>query len=413
MTKKALLLPFHPTILTCVLIFALPAIASAAGYSQQDQTFTGAIPHTKTFPGIFPAPYPYANAEDVGLDTETLQALSDTTLKWISEDQIVGAELLVIKDGHIILHEAMGWSDREANIPLSRNTIYRLRSMTKPFTGAAALLLIQDGQLSLISKAAAFLPAWKNKKSAQITIKQLLTHTSGFEQGGTPKPASQYPDLASVTRESGRLGPQHTPGDKFIYSDINSFALGSIVAKRAGKSLEAYIQQHLLDPLQLQDTYIGYTKGAAWASRVNPTYEKNEDGEWVQYWTPEEAQVFPYFRASGGILSTAFDYARWLDIWANNTVLLPATNLAEGRLLSEDLVREALKSHGRDAYADYGFHWEIYQTHPLIFGHAGSDGTLAVAIPSEQILLLYFTQSRRNGTTQKWLRLAQKAMGID
>jgi len=97
------------------------------------------VPRTRTLPGLENAPFPYAASEDVGLDSGQLTALADLAQGWVAEGRIVGAEMLIVKDRRIVLHEAVGWSDREAGVPMARNSVFRLRSMTKPFTGTAAL----------------------------------------------------------------------------------------------------------------------------------------------------------------------------------------------------------------------------------------------------------------------------------
>ena len=142
---------------------------------------------------------------------------------------------------------------------------------------------------------------------------------------------------------------------------------------------------------------------------MNPTYELDDGGAWIKYWTPAESQVFPYFRASGGMLSSIFDYARWLDIWSGGTQLPGQQGLRADRLLSAELHERALQSYGGDEIGDYGYHWEIYGDDPLIFGHGGSDGTLGVAVPAENLLLLYFTQSRGNDTRAIWREAALAA----
>jgi CubicO group peptidase (beta-lactamase class C family) len=115
-------------------------------------------------------------------------------------------------------------------------------------------------------------------------------------------------------------------------------------------------------------------------------------------------QEAPFFRASGGVYTTPIDYARFLTFW------MARGQAAEGRLLSEELVAEALQP---GLEPGYGYHWEILAPASApgglpAFGHRGSDGTIAVAIPEEDLLALYFTQSRGTPTREEFLSPVQE-----
>jgi CubicO group peptidase (beta-lactamase class C family) len=354
------------------------------------------------------SPFPPAAPEDVGLDAAKLTALADLATGWVEDDRIVGAELLIVKNRRTVLHRTVGWSDREARIPMHRRSLFRLRSMTKPFTGTAALMLVEEGKLALDAPVSRYLPSWDNERSGRITVEQLLTHHSGFEQGGWPAPAASYPNLRAVVDAAGEQGPQHPPGERFLYSDANSFTLGALVAQLSGMPIERFIETRILAPLGLDDTHIGVPPGSAWADRVHPTYVHDEDGRWTKYWMPADGDdVFPYFRASGGLLSTALDYARWLAAWMDGTRLESG-----GRLLSGETVTRALTSYRNDGGGGYGYQWEIEGSDPLVFGHGGSDGTLGLAVPAEDLIVIYFTQSRGSGTTDEWNEAVRALWGV-
>lgn len=143
-------------------------------------------PHTDTIPGLPESPFPYAHAKDVGLSSSDVEGLGDQIHRWVKEGRIVGAEVMLVKNRRIVLHEATGWSDRERQIPLERNSIYRIRSMTKPIVGTAVLVLIEEGRLNLDDPVARYLPSFDNERSGEITIRQLLTHRGGFIQDVYP-----------------------------------------------------------------------------------------------------------------------------------------------------------------------------------------------------------------------------------
>jgi len=117
---------------------------------------------------------PQADPEIHGIPTAALEELSATIHKHFEDDYIVGAEFLVMKGGHIVMHEAYGWMDREGLKPMEPNTIFNIRSMTKMLTGASAQILIDEGRLRLDDKVSQYLPGFDNTRSGGITIEQLL-----------------------------------------------------------------------------------------------------------------------------------------------------------------------------------------------------------------------------------------------
>ena len=120
--------------------------------------------------------------------------------------------------------------------------------------------------------------------------------------------------------------------------------------------VEKFIQDRILEPLALTDTHTAFSPEVLWASRVNSTYSRSDPGDpWVQYWDPSQPQTFPFIRASGGLYTTILDYARWL------TVLMDRGVYDEGRLLSEETVREAIRPA---ASGGYGLHWEMESSPP-------------------------------------------------
>jgi CubicO group peptidase (beta-lactamase class C family) len=113
------------------------------------------------------SPFQYACPEDVGLHTSDLAALEDEIRSWVENGAIVGAEFMLVKDRRIVAHSAVGWSDMERGTPLERNSIYRIRSMTKPFTGTAILMLIEEGELALDDRVSGYLPSFDNDRSRE------------------------------------------------------------------------------------------------------------------------------------------------------------------------------------------------------------------------------------------------------
>jgi CubicO group peptidase (beta-lactamase class C family) len=341
------------------------------------------------------APYPCVTPAEAGLDPGVLSRFMDRLEAWVADGELMGAELLVVKDRRIAWHAAVGWSDRERGIPLARNSLYRIRSMTKPFVGTTVLMLAEDGRLSVDDRVADYLPSFDNERSNSITIRQLLTHGTGFEQTDFPDGYWAQPNLREAIRLVGEEGPPNPPDERYRYADRNSATLGAIVAELTGAPVEEEVRKRILEPLGLEDTHTHFSPDSSWSDRMNSTYSV-QGGRLRKYWDNTQPQQTPWFRASGGIYTTVFDYARWLEVWMDGGAF-------DGRrLLSEVTIDQALTPGYTEGY---GLHWELFRgsagrDRVRAFGHGGSDGTFALAVPGLDVMVLFFTQSR--GATGPW-----------
>ncbi len=360
-------------------------------------------------------PFPVADSEQHGIAPEALEKIWTRVFDWVEAGDPVGAEVLIIKNGATIFHEAFGWKDREREIPMEINTIARVRSMTKPFIGTSVLMLREEGKLSLTDPVSKHIPAFDNEVCRGITIEHLLTHTAGFDQPGYPGDLLSYADLRSAVDATGAAGPQHIPGARYGYSDADTATLGCIVAALTDMPVEEFVQKRIFDVLGMSDSMCNLTMEDARRPRVASTYIQAGNG-FLRYWDNSMRQAMPFFRASGGIYSTPLDYARFLDMWVKGGAA------GSTRLLPEKVVPEALRLHPLSANsatgAGYAWHWQIFGPAPTgsdnlpVFGHSGSDGTLAVAFPSEDLLVFYFTQSRRGRTLQPFLKFLRKTLDV-
>jgi CubicO group peptidase (beta-lactamase class C family) len=359
-----------------------------------------------------PSPFPYVVPESLGLATADLRSLVDTMEQWLRDGDIVGGELLIVKDRQIVWHEVVGWRDREREIPYERNTIGRIRSMTKPFVGTSVQVLAEEGTLRLADPVSGYLPSWDNDRSRHITIEQLLHHRGGFTQPGYPGPLRRYSSLREAVDATGRAGPQHEPGSRYFYSDAGSATLGAIVAQVSGMPVETFIETRILQPLEMGDTFTMLTMDDPRRPRVSSTYSRTDpDRRFEKYWENTAPQDMQFFRASGGMYSTPRDYAKFLALW------MDLGAMGTGRLLQEETVIAALEGRPTGGSYEYGMQWQVF---PQIgsaesgrppFGHGGSDGTIAVADPAEDLMVLYFTQSRGGNTTRRMVELAWEVVG--
>jgi len=357
-----------------------------------------------------PAPFPSVAPKRVGLSAEKLNALVERMEKWLAEEEMVGAELLIIKDRKTVLHETVGWKDRERELPYERNTIARIRSMTKPFVGTSVLMLAEERKLRLREPIATYLPSWDNERSRDITIDQLLHHRGGFTQPGYPDPLVSYKSLREAVDATGIAGPQHEPDSRYFYSDAGSATLGAVVAEVSGMPVERFIETRILEPLGMGNSLTKLSEDDPRRPRVSSTYNRSgSDAPFVKYWENTQPQAMPFFRASGGMYSTPEDYAKFLALWMDHG------RAGSKRLLKRTTTGRALEGVPTGSSYEYGMQWQIFTDAgvPPVglppFGHGGSDGTIAFADPKQDLMVLYFTQSRGGSTTRRMLKLARDA----
>lgn len=369
-------------------------------------------------------PFPAASPESVGVSAADLQSICGQIQKWVDDEDAVGAEIHIIKNRRTVLHKGFGWMDRENKVPMKPDSIFCVRSMTKPVVGAAIQILVDEGKIAIDDPAAKYLPSFDNDKSRAIMIRHLLNHTSGLPLTLKSKGLGGYADIREIAAEAGEHGPDFPPGSGFHYSDEGADALGAIVEQVSGRPLDEFVRTRLLEPVGMKDAMCVLKPGDERWSRISCNYMGTK-GNWQKYWDNTKTDIiFPIFLASQGLYCSTTDYARFLALWMD----MGKTPAPGGeRILSEDAVRRAVAPavpfNGIPTSFDgcemnYGQNWMIYkQAAPTpsasspaassqaatasslpMFGHGGSDGTYALAVPDRDLIVLYFTQSR-GGTT--------------
>jgi CubicO group peptidase (beta-lactamase class C family) len=358
-------------------------------------------------------PFPAAEPESVGMSPAALDELAAVVDDYVDREMVVGAELLVIKDRQTVLHEVFGMRDREADLPMARDTLFNIRSMTKPVTGAAVQVLIDDGTVRLDDRAADFLPGFDTDAAREITVEQLLQHRSGLPLS-TLRSTDQYASLDEMANAIGEIGPEFEPGSKFWYSDSGADVLGAIVEAASGSSLDEFVGERLLEPLGMEDTFYSGDPEQPLLERVASLYA-GRTGAWTRFWGPEAEPFYPFAWGSQSLYATPADYARFLAMWLDDG------RVGDEQVLSPEAVARTLTpvgpmgSLGSDAPYPTRFpnttvyHGQMALMHlpddpetgepapeaePAIVGYSGSDGTIAWAWPERDLMILYFTQSR-------------------
>jgi CubicO group peptidase (beta-lactamase class C family) len=295
---------------------------------------------------------------------------------------------------------------------MQRNTIFNIRSMTKPLTGVAVQLLADEGKLRLDDPVAKYLPEFDNDKSRAITIEQLLQHRSGLPLTILAK-VDQYKDLQDQVKAIGEKGPQFKPGEKFWYSDAGSDTAAAIVEKISGTTIDRFVAERILQPLGMGDSFYPSKADDPRTKRVASLYF-GTPGKWARIWKAGEKPFYPFAWGSQTLYSTPADYARFLALW------MDGGTVGDKRLLSKDAMGHILtpvsqmKILGGDAPYPSGFFGlkpyygqmsmlytsgnDLAKAKVLAMGHGGSDGTGAWAFPAENLIVCYFTQSRGQAT---------------
>lgn len=282
--------------------------------------------------------------ESVGMSSERLRRLSSTMQESVNNGQAAGIVTYVARAGKVVHLEAFGSADSAARRPMRTDTIFRIASQTKAFTSAAAMMLIEEGKLTLLDTVANYIPAFANTTVAvarpdggydvvpakrQITIRDLMTHTAGISYGyGVAQDRWQAADIqnwyfadrnesvAAVVERMARLPMDAQPGEKFVYG-YSTDILGVVVEKVSGLALDEFFHQRIIAPLGLRDTsfYLPREKRDRLAQMYSlidgklalSTDAKLGFGHYID--GPRKA-----FSGGAGLLSTASDYARFLEM---------------------------------------------------------------------------------------------------
>ena len=353
------------------------------------------------------AAFPPSTALAEGLSPDALARLDALVQGFVDDDEIVGAELLVIRNGRTVLHEAYGLRDREAQVPMQTGSVFCVRSMTKPLIGAAILMLVDDERIALEDRVARHLPAFDVEGLREVTVLHLLTHTSGLPMSVIiGRDLRQLDGVQEVAALGAERGLDFPPGSSFQYSDQGADALTALIEVVSGAPAEDFVRARVLGPLGMHESRCVLEADDPLRARTCSAYA-GSPGAWTRYWSPADPPLFPLFLGSQALYSTAEDYARFLELMRRKG------RAGKERLLSARSVRKALDpgphpmngSTGFPALRmEYGLLMQLWtgededgEREVVAFGHTGSDGTHAWALPGENAMVLYLTQSR--GTT--------------
>lgn len=324
---------------------------------------------------------PVARPETVGMSSERLARIGPALQRYIDRELIPGALSMVARHGKIVHFETRGWRNVEKQLPVERDTIFRIASMTKPITSVALMILYEEGAFELHDPIARWLPAFEKMQvavdkpggghelvpaSRPIQVRHILTHTAGFAGGRNPR---TVPLLREATRFRGRdevIGDfvdrlaevplDHQPGHAWDYSRATC-VVGRLVEVLSGQTLAEFFQHRIFEPLGMTDTqfFLPASKLDRFSAGYGPGADQRirlvEPDTPESYWLSEPGT---YFMGSGGLVSTASDYFKFADM------LMQGGRRDGARILSRKTVELMTRNHIGDRFIwltgpGYGF----------------------------------------------------------
>ena len=301
------------------------------------------------------------------IDINELVGFENFISNEIKEGEIAGAEVLIFKNNNIIWHKNLGYRNYSSKSPLKKNSIYYIQSMTKPIISVAIMQLIEKGQLKLDDLAESYIPEMKNLKviidpnkgidgpvkdiERKITIKQLLTHTSGLSHGlGENLYEKQlfklmYNELfdpADYVKLEQRIEALFKaplisqPGEKWYYS-ASTDLLALILQRITKNPINRYLKENIFDPLEMNDT--GYNVNLNKEERIMMVHLKNEEGELILSPTQVPIQGNTLYGGTHGLFSSIEDYLKFCRMILNNG------KLNGKKILSKKSVKLMIKNH--------------------------------------------------------------------
>ena len=250
----------------------------------------------------------------------------------IARNEVAGVVTAVVTKDKVLDLETIGYADVAAKRPMSTDTVFWIASMTKPVTGVAVLMLQDEGKLSVADPVAKYLPEFGNLKTpsgkpANLTLTQILTHTSGLGEASGPA-AQSARTLADLVPIWLAAPMQYEPGAQWKYTQSGINAAARIVEVVSGMTFDVFVQKRIFDPLGMKDTTFYPTDGQR--ARLATAYAKNKDTGTLEAVPPrpEYGSRDRPPQGNGGLYSTAPDYARFAQMLLNGGTLGSQTYLS-------------------------------------------------------------------------------------
>jgi CubicO group peptidase (beta-lactamase class C family) len=394
-----------------------------------------------------------AAAQDAAFSADRLARIDSILASYVNDNRIAGAVALVLRDGETVYERAVGWSDREAGRRMAPNTIFRIASQTKALTSVAALILLEEGALRLEEPVGRYIPSFLQTTvtvrdgdtvaivpaARAITIRDLLTHTAGISYGTASTIAARYAaqglgpaagygwytadkdePVCTTMERLGSLPFVSQPGEAWVYG-YSTDILGCIVERASGMPLDDFIRSRITGPLAMSDTH--FYLDPSQRERLAAVYASDSSGHVIR--APDGARGQGHyiegprrsFAGGAGLVSTARDYARFLEMVRNGGTLDGA------RILAPRTVKLMTTNQVGSLYSDDGLGWSLaFETIERFgasgmgavgsYGWGGAYGSWYRVDPEAGLVMVFMIQLLPNGTDirQKFPTLVYQAL---
>ncbi|GGM38559.1 UPF0214 protein YbbE [Paraliobacillus quinghaiensis] len=368
----------------------------------------------------------HGSPQMVGMDKDKLADIDTIVEEAINDGTTPGAVILVAKDGKIVKESAYGYAQKydmgqllEKPLKMKNKTIFDLASVTKVMgTTQGIMKLVSDGKLSVTDKVSKHIPQFSMNGKEDITVEDLLTHTSGL----TPWAPTylHYKNSDEVLEYINNLPLEYETGTDRRYSDFSFMMLGFIIEEISGQRLNEFLEENIYAPLKMKDTMFNPSdsldKKIAATSWGNPFEYKMVDDPDFGYYVEEDADLFNRWRnytligevndgnsfyANNGIAGHAGLFSTARDLAILGQAMLNGGEYGEVRLYDKKVIDLFTSSHR----FGQGYGWERnkgwymgYQHSADTFGHTGFTGTQVIFDPGYNLQIIVLTNKQHNGT---------------
>ncbi len=351
---------------------------------------------------------PAGNSSVQGISKERLVKLDTMLDEAIQKEQVPGLVAMVVKDGKIVYHTAKGFADVEGGAKMQANSIFRIASQTKAITATAVMILWEEGRFRLDDPISKYIPEFKSPQvlntfrfadtsytarpaAREITIRHLLTHTSGLGYGmidGDERMRMIYQKAGVIdlfttedisieesVKRLAKLPLHHDPGTKFTYSE-GLDVLGYFIEIISGKPFDVFLKERIFDPIGMNDTRFYLSESQA--PRL-VTVHTRRDGRWVPFPITFYDPAYPkagaksFFSGGAGLSGTTEDYAKFLQMYLNGGIY------NSKRILSPHTIHTMMQNQTGDLWTNershYGIAFGVLNDKGVAAGGSGSKGT--------------------------------------
>jgi CubicO group peptidase (beta-lactamase class C family) len=378
--------------------------------------------------------------EEVGLSSSRLARIGEHLSQYVDSGKVAGTLTLIARRGQVAYFEPLGHLEIERRRPMTREAVFRIYSMTKPITSVGLMMLYEQGRFQLDDPVHRFIPSWRDLRvfvggnhpvyktaaaERPMTVRDLLTHTSGLTYGfmertnvdaayrklGVSERTKPGHTLQSMVAMLAELPLEFSPGTRWNYS-VSTDVVGHLIEVISGQRLDAYLREHVFEPLGMRDT--SFVIGPQQVPRFAANYERQADGQLKLIDDPTQSQYreCTFFSGGGGLVSTAGDYYRFTSMLRNRgeldgmrllgrkTVdLMTANHLPGGQDLTQ-LAEAGMFTETAYAGVGFGLGFSVMQSPPRAhilgtpgeFAWGGAASTAFWIDPTEDLVVIFMTQ---------------------